>query len=1532
MKKQVSFLSALRYLTLAALTAWMAGQAAAQTIPIAQTPILALKTAPGLVMLNMSRDHRLYYSAYNDTSDLNGDGLIDVGFKPSITYYGYFVSNRCYEYTTSGTDRFRPVGLANASTGCSGYTTARWHGNWLNWATMSRMDALRRVLYGGYRLTDTSALTILQASNIPNDSHIWGKEFRPTSVGGPDSYNITHYTPLSTPGAGQMHIFLVKSEGDDSTVYTNRRVPIIRFAENVDAVIDRVWIWSSSERPIGGANGTFAYTRPAGRTNNGLPGQRTGTAYAAVTYPESSFNARIRVEACVAIGGEREEGCVGYPKASPTVWKPTGVLHDYGEKDSLKFGLLTGSYQNNYSGGVVRKNIGSFTDEVDPATGIFTSVVGIARTIDRLTTYGFNGTSGYDYTCGFNFTSLRTQGQCHMWGAPVGEMMFEGLRYFAGLSPTPAFINNVAASDSPDTRLGLPVVSSWTNPYRPKASGGNPICSRPVQMVIADPITSFDSDQLPGSSFPIVSSYGSALPVGAGALNPARTLDVTAEANDIWAKELLAGSGQIPDGTLRSSSKKFFVGQTTLTNSDGNPTPKDATTFATLRGLGPDETNTQGSYLAASVAKYGRETGVRISNGAGTTGVGNVDQISVALGSVIPRIEFTYGGRKVSLVPFSKSVGGESISQAVGAFQPTGLITLLYIDQIYNTHTSNTNAGVNGGRPYIRFMASFSDMDQGGDNEADANVYYTLSVDAGGTLTVQLDSYYEAGSIQQNMGYIISGTTRDGVYLEVADQTDNPVYYLDTRPGQDPAPSTGRVPANTVRLARSATRTFTLGTGSGGEYVPKDPLWYAAKYGGAGVFDTNGDPTNYFKITNPSDLPVQMGKAFRAAAALAAVASTSVVGVGQRSLGSAAIYQASYDSLTWSSRLYAFPVSAVNGTASDTPAWEAASKLGAPSSRNLYLGRGGTNAPIQLLPSTWSSLTTAEQNDFLDSGRYAYLLGDKSNEERKGGNYRNRGTTSGTEFGSVLGDIVNSDPQIITRRDYGYTASDSSYASYLSGLNFETIVVGANDGFLHIFDADPSTAGGVELFGFMPEAARTKISELSYPAYQHRFLVDGAIGMGHAKIGVPGDATPGWRTAVVAAGGAGAKTVFAINASSKVFSANNVLWEINSSNLTGTDLDAFGNVMSRPAIGKLPNGVWVAIFGNGYNSTSGTAKLFVVRLDNGSIIKVLDTNSTVVGNGISSIEAIRKTTGDQDTIEYVYGADYKGNIWRFDLSTTSTTCASPTLGGPWCSGAWVFRAPTGRNITAELKIGNSPTGAPAGKMVYFGTGRFLDSADTTDTTVQALYGVFDDLTYTLSSAPSISGDSSLSSMTISLTGGTSDRRTVSTPTTAWWLISGRKGWVVPLTGTGLAVGERVIAPPVRYTQTGVVDAFLFTSIVPSADECNAGLDTWITAVDPATGGASRAFQSLGENSVKIVGGSPRGVFVLSEARAPTLYISQTVFNVSSPPTSSFSTIAGGTQTVTINGVPGMTRVLGINLTPGSVAVPTITRQIWRQLK
>jgi type IV pilus assembly protein PilY1 len=80
---------------------------------LAQTPLFVSESYPPLNMLVMARDHKLYYEAYNDASDLDGDGVIDVGYKPDqIDYYGYFNNNACYTYEA---DVFKPTAAASGS-------------------------------------------------------------------------------------------------------------------------------------------------------------------------------------------------------------------------------------------------------------------------------------------------------------------------------------------------------------------------------------------------------------------------------------------------------------------------------------------------------------------------------------------------------------------------------------------------------------------------------------------------------------------------------------------------------------------------------------------------------------------------------------------------------------------------------------------------------------------------------------------------------------------------------------------------------------------------------------------------------------------------------------------------------------------------------------------------------------------------------------------------------------------------------------------------------------------------------------------------------------------------------------------------------------------------------------------------------------------------------------------------------------------------------------------------------------------------
>lgn len=236
-----------------------------QAFPIAQEPLFLTQSQAPLVMLNMTRDHRLYYEAYNDYSDLNGDGTLDIGYKPQqINYYGYFDSFKCYQY--SSTDRrFNPVSQTSTKT-CGGLY---WSGDFLNYLTTSRMDALRKVLYGGFRKTDTVGETILERVYIPQDAHTWGKEYRSIAH---DGYDIADYAPLTAPAAGRRHLFanVTLTQNDQTTgdtadvvggghgAYTTlnstagqeaTNPPLLRVLQNSDL---RIWNWISKERPVAG--------------------------------------------------------------------------------------------------------------------------------------------------------------------------------------------------------------------------------------------------------------------------------------------------------------------------------------------------------------------------------------------------------------------------------------------------------------------------------------------------------------------------------------------------------------------------------------------------------------------------------------------------------------------------------------------------------------------------------------------------------------------------------------------------------------------------------------------------------------------------------------------------------------------------------------------------------------------------------------------------------------------------------------------------------------------------------------------------------------------------------------------------------------------------------------------------------------------------------------------------------------------------------------------------------------------------------
>ena len=88
-------------------------------------------------------------------------------YDKTANYIGYFDHTKCYSYkkdaATVNNNYFNVASAAQTDHSCTG----QFSGNFMNWATMSAADTLRYAMTGGYRIVDTSGLTVLQRAILP---------------------------------------------------------------------------------------------------------------------------------------------------------------------------------------------------------------------------------------------------------------------------------------------------------------------------------------------------------------------------------------------------------------------------------------------------------------------------------------------------------------------------------------------------------------------------------------------------------------------------------------------------------------------------------------------------------------------------------------------------------------------------------------------------------------------------------------------------------------------------------------------------------------------------------------------------------------------------------------------------------------------------------------------------------------------------------------------------------------------------------------------------------------------------------------------------------------------------------------------------------------------------------------------------------------------------------------------------------------------------------------------------------------------
>jgi type IV pilus assembly protein PilY1 len=629
---------------------------------------------------------------------------------------------------------------------------------------------------------------------------------------------------------------------------------------------------------------------------------------------------------------------------------------------------------------------------------------------------------------------------------------------------------------------------------------------------------------------------------------------------------------------------------------------------------------------------------------------------------------------------------------------------------------------------------------------------------------------------------------------DLVDKQTVSTYWVDVREAQ-------------VLEPRSRNQ-YWLATKYGGFDVPENYQPYtnttslAASLWSSGETLSTGDlrPENFYVASEADKMVESLTRAFARIAAETLGAGTALAASSTQIETDTRVFQAQFYSGTWRGDLRAFSVGA-NGALSTNPLWRAGLTVGAAtwSSRPIYFyNPQGSSAAEKYRLLTWDNLGSTQKTALGSADVVDYLRGDRSKEESQANG------TLRTRTG-VLGDIVNSSPVYVAKANAAlyeratFTGA-STYATFARNQNNRTaaVYVGANDGMLHGFNA----ANGAETYAFMPNSAiLNNLRSFSSPTYEHRYFVDGEL----VVTDVYDTAASAWKTILVGTMGRGGPGVFALDVTDPA--AVRFLWEKN-----GTDIPSLGKNTGRPIVTQVADGDWRVILGNGHGTSAGSAQLIMINVRTGAVTTA-DTGAT----GSNALSAVLARDSDSDRISDVaYAGDLRGNLWKF----------SSLDGTPRATTIFEARDPSNnaQPITAAPLAGKDPTTGTV--WVFFGTGRFLSTADPNDRQVQSWYGIKDNSLTAATRSNLVQRDIIAESRQGAFTVRAIEEGSVGE-------LSAQRGWfmdlVSPVNG---ARGERIVVP-----NHFLGAALIATTRIPEAsDICHPTGSGFVMAINPFTGG------------------------------------------------------------------------------------------------
>lgn len=562
---------------------------------------------------------------------------------------------------------------------------------------------------------------------------------------------------------------------------------------------------------------------------------------------------------------------------------------------------------------------------------------------------------------------------------------------------------------------------------------------------------------------------------------------------------------------------------------------------------------------------------------------------------------------------------------------------------------------------------------------------------------------------------------------------------------------------NSTDFPRQYLNTYTVGFA-----VNNQMLSDAARYGAGRYYPaTDSEGLNSALSSALSDITSKAGSGGGGTANSATLSSTS------------SFYQTTYDPKDWHGTIRAFGFNSTGTVNTAAVQWTTNTTIVPGATAPIYQSwNTATNVPVTLAYANFSPAQQASLSQNLPTG----ITGNDLVEWSKGTN------KTGLKVRSLLlGDIINSPLVLASPNDQTAAdlVNDTSYSTYLTtkaaSMN-SSLVVNANDGFFNVINS----ANGTRRYAYMPSSVLPSLQSIADVNYingvSHKFLVDGQIGVFDTQSG------SAWKTVAVGGTGAGGKSFFAVQLyDATAGNTIRALWEISAPTVANTahTFNDLGYAYARPEVARLADGRWAAFISNGYGSNSGVAALYVVDIRDGSLIRKIVINSSETDNGLSSVKL---RVNSQNVVQAAYGGDLKGRMWKFDLSGTS-----PNTWGVAFAGQPLFTAPGGATqpITVQPLLADNPQG---GVQVFFGTGKFNETADKLNKDLQAFYSIWD----AVGGAGAITVSSlQAQSITGVFSGSTGQFVTTSQTDVTY---PAKKGWYLPLVYNNALTGERVINP------------------------------------------------------------------------------------------------------------------------------------------